>query len=87
MPDLTAAVLDHAAKNYERGGWDIIIEAYDENEIAEMVGGATTVAGAISNVAKAAGIALHEEMRAPYRVCPKCSEIFMNCFCDCGRIR
>lgn len=64
---LAEAVYDHACENYERGGWDYVVECYDRSELAELVGRATTVHGAISNVAKATGIALHNARREEFR--------------------
>ncbi len=48
--DLIRAVKQYALEHYERGGWDYIIECYDDREIAELIGNAKTVAGAIKNV-------------------------------------
>lgn len=38
-------------KNYERG-WDIIVEATERAEVAEMIGNATTVRGALYKVGR-----------------------------------
>jgi hypothetical protein len=32
--------------NYEKGGWDILVECWDDEEIAEVIGGAKTRAKA-----------------------------------------
>jgi len=50
MVDLIKAVRDHAMANYEKDGWDYIIECYSDEDIKEAIGGAKTVAGAIRNV-------------------------------------
>jgi hypothetical protein len=51
---LVDAVKAHALKNYERGGWDYIIECWDDDDIAEEIGKATTEGGAIRKVGKVA---------------------------------
>lgn len=57
MTEMVEAVRAHAIKNYEKkGGWDIIIECHEENEIIEWIGKAKTIAGAIRNVAEKSGI-------------------------------
>jgi len=45
--ELINGVKAHAQANYNEGGWDHIVEAYEDSEIAELIDGATTVAGAI----------------------------------------
>jgi len=54
MSLLVHAVRQHAAANYTKGGWDIIVECWSNAEIADAIGGAKTEAGAIRNVAKTA---------------------------------
>jgi len=53
---LIDAVKSHARDNYEEGGWDYLVECYEDSEIDELIGGATTIAGAIKKVAKVMGI-------------------------------
>lgn len=50
-PRLIAHVKNHALANYENG-WDIVIEAWDDEEIAETIGYATTEKGAVAKVWK-----------------------------------
>ena len=51
MDSLVSAVIAHATKHYEDGdGWDFIVEAYSDEEIAELIGDAVTVEQAIANV-------------------------------------
>ena len=45
-----AAVKAHAIANYEKDGWDIVVESYSDNEIAELVKTARTIKGAIKMV-------------------------------------
>jgi len=54
MSKLVEAVKAHAAENYERGGWDYVVETMDDADIAEEIGKATTVSGAIRKVGKLA---------------------------------
>lgn len=50
--EMIAAVKAHANANYEKGGWDILVECWEDNEILEEIGECTTVAGAIAKCAK-----------------------------------
>jgi hypothetical protein len=61
--ELVKAVKEYALRNYERGGWDYIIECYMEAELLELIGNARTVQGAIRNVRYGSGIGV----RAAYR--------------------
>lgn len=49
---LVAAVQEHAQEHYHEGGWDVVIEAYDDLELADLItrGGATTYTTAIEYV-------------------------------------
>lgn len=47
---LVEAVKLHATANYNRSGWDFVVEAWEDSDIAESIQGAKTVAGAISKV-------------------------------------
>jgi hypothetical protein len=42
----------YAIANYETDGWDILVEAYDDAEIVEAIGDATTTAAAIKTLAR-----------------------------------
>jgi hypothetical protein len=61
VADLVAAVRKHAVANYERGGWDFLVECWEDQEIVEAIGAARTVEGAIRNVAR--GLGLLDERR------------------------
>ena len=50
MIDLIKEVRAHAEANYEKG-WDIVVEAYTDGEIAEAIAGAKTKLGAIRKLA------------------------------------
>jgi hypothetical protein len=66
---LAQAVQAHAVENYETGGWDILVECYTLQEVAELVGRARTEAGAIKSAAKAMSLLAEarSERQAQYR--------------------
>jgi hypothetical protein len=45
----------HASQNYESGGWDIVAEAMEVNEIAEEVAGALSYEEALKRIAESVG--------------------------------
>ncbi len=45
--ELVKAVKDYAIEHYNDGGWDVVVECWSDAEIAEQIGGASTVKGAI----------------------------------------
>ena len=47
---LVRSVRKHAAANYNVDGWDIVIECWDDKEIAEAIGPSRTVSGAIKKI-------------------------------------
>ena len=49
--ELVEAVKAHALEHYEDGGWDVIVECWEDDQIAEQIGGARTVAGALKKFA------------------------------------
>lgn len=49
--ELIAAVRAHAVENYHRGGWDVIVEAFDDAQISEVIGRARTLKGALKKFA------------------------------------
>lgn len=52
--ELIDAVEKHATDHYTDGGWDYIAEAYDRDELAELIGDADTVEAAIAKAAEVA---------------------------------
>jgi len=50
MKALVEAVKAHALDHYDEGGWDYVVECFSDDEIAEDIGKATTVNGAIKKV-------------------------------------
>jgi hypothetical protein len=45
--DLVAFIKQYATENYERDGWDVVVETYEDQQIADELGWCTTEAGAI----------------------------------------
>jgi hypothetical protein len=60
--ELIAAVKSHALANYEKHGWDIVVECYSDEQIGEIVAKCRTAKGAISAVQKK--VSPHAEYRA-----------------------
>lgn len=44
---LVKAVRAHALENYNKDGWDFVVECYEDTEIAEVVQGASSETAAI----------------------------------------
>jgi len=61
LSELVDRVFEHAQKNYEKDGWDFVVEAMSREEVAAIVGRAWTAAGAIKKVGEVVG--LHDERR------------------------
>lgn len=47
---LVEAVKAHALRKYGKGGWDYVVECWDDSKILEAIGHATTEKGAIQKV-------------------------------------
>lgn len=45
--DLIQQIKRHAEDHYTEGGWDVIVECWDDEQIANQIGRCTTVEGAI----------------------------------------
>jgi len=60
MLEMMVAVRAYAETHYEEG-WDVVVEATDDEELAEDIGAATTVEEAIANVGRV--VLLLEERR------------------------
>jgi len=50
--DLVEAVKAHAIDNYEKDGWDIVVECWADDKIEEIVGRCRTIDGAIRKMRK-----------------------------------
>lgn len=44
------AVRDYARNNYDRNGWDYVVECYEDKDILKDIEGATTVEEAILTI-------------------------------------
>lgn len=53
---LAQAVQAHASQNYNTGGWDILVECYTLEGVAELIGKARTAKGAIKKAAQTLGV-------------------------------
>lgn len=53
---LIAAVREHAQRNYERNGGDILIECWSDEDISKAIGKATSLRGAIEGCHHLLGI-------------------------------
>lgn len=49
MQELINAVRDHANANWEKDGWDFLVECWSDEDIGQAIGSAKTVKGAIAN--------------------------------------
>lgn len=65
--ELLDAVKAHALKNYNKDGWDFLIECHDDAEVREAIGNASTLRGAIAKVRAEFALSLHDEMRSAAR--------------------
>ena len=54
--NLVEAVKDHARANYERGGWDYVVERWSDDDIRRAITRTTTVAGSVKAVGEAVGV-------------------------------
>lgn len=50
--EMVEAVKAHALVHYETGGWDYLVECYEDSEVAELIEGASTIADAIKLAAE-----------------------------------
>ena len=49
--ELVQAVKAYAHDHYNDGGWDVIVECWTDDEIAEQIGRTTSLAGALKKFA------------------------------------
>jgi hypothetical protein len=50
LAEKVAAVKAHARANYNSDGWDILVECYEDDEIAREVANEPTIQAAISKI-------------------------------------
>lgn len=48
--ELISAVRKHAVRNYEKGGWDYVVECFSDAELEKIIGRCTGTRGAIDKV-------------------------------------
>ena len=53
--EMIKAVRSHAEENYEKDGWDFLVECWSDEEIAEAIEGARSINGAIRKAKNAVG--------------------------------
>jgi len=51
-----AAVRDYANEHYEEGGWDYVVECWDDKDIVERIQHCTTTQQAITEIGEIVGI-------------------------------
>jgi len=63
MESVLAALVTHANENYERDGWDVLVECYSRQEILDELTreGITTAEGAIAHFGDI--LKIHDENR------------------------
>ncbi len=49
-PELIRAVRTHAEAHYNEGAWDYVVEAYEDEDLTEVIGDAGTAEEAIRRV-------------------------------------
>jgi len=54
MAELIEAVRKHALEHYNEDGWDFVVEAMDDEDLADYIGNAYKEAGAIRRLHKIA---------------------------------
>jgi hypothetical protein len=54
--ELVQAVKAHALHNYNKDGWDYVVETMSDDDIRKAIGKANTIPGAIRKVASLCGL-------------------------------
>lgn len=65
--ELVQAVRRHALDNYERDGWDIVVECYDDGDILERISDAKAQTPAAAVKACERWVKLYDEQRRAIR--------------------
>jgi hypothetical protein len=63
--ELIAAIRQHAIKNYTTGGWDYLVECWEDSDIADCIGATSDLRHAISQCAET--LEMMDEYRAENR--------------------
>lgn len=64
---LLAQVKQYALDHYTDGGWDVIVECFTDEELAEAIGGATTLKGALRKLRPP--VSVWADRQADARIC------------------
>lgn len=65
--ELIAAVRTHATENYGNG-WDVVVECYDDEQIAEVIGRARTTVGALAKFVPIIEVRTDRQAEANYQI-------------------
>ena len=65
--EMIAKVRAHATENYS-SGWDVVVECYTDEEIAEVIGRARTTIGAIAKFAPIIEVRADRQAEADYQI-------------------
>lgn len=65
--DLIAAVRRHAMENYERDGWDVLVECWDDGDILERISDANAQTPDAAIKACLSWVKLYDEKRREIR--------------------
>ncbi len=65
--ELIAAVRTHATENYGNG-WDVVVECYDDEQIAEVIGRARTTVGALAKFVPIIEVRADRQAEADYQI-------------------
>jgi hypothetical protein len=77
IEEMRKAVRKYALEHYEEGGWDYIVECYDDKDLDELLKNCTSVEDAIRLARTAVGY-IHEQRREAWAeggLCIKCGTI------------
>jgi hypothetical protein len=77
LNEMIAAVRKHALKHYEEGGWDILVETYDDEEIIEVIKDCKNLDEAIKAVGEAVGVVadVRADVWGSGGLCTTCAEV------------
>ena len=65
-PAVVAEVRAYAEAHYEDGGWDVVVEAYTDDEIAEVIGQVQSLKAAIRKFAVVIDVYSEKQADAAY---------------------
>lgn len=62
--EIIKAVREHALKHYNEGGWDYVVECWEDSDIEKAIAHALTLDGAIKAVGRLVGIVAEQRKEA-----------------------